>query len=348
MISRVKHLKFFFNDSDKKGMLKMAKEMIIFGWIKKELPTDYYRKFLYRKDIINYKDYLSLNEYSSIVRSDKMIFPEISTILSNKLSFFYHCDKLNFPTPKIISYNLKNSFFYNEKLIPINKKADLFLFFETVFNDSGKEKLFLKLLNASRGFGCILLEKNNLNEQIDFHKNNLLKNSYIHQELILQHPNISKIHDNAVNTLRIDTYIDNNLEAHVLSVLMRYGIGKGFTDNAHTGGFYISVNQNTGRLQGKGRQDITKGGSVYIKHPDSRVILESYQIPYFNEACDLAERASMSLPNRIIGWDVAISETGPILIEGNENPSLHMTDVAYGGYCKHPKIKEILKFIKEK
>ncbi len=44
----------------------------------------------------------------------------------------------------------------------------------------------------------------------------------------------------------------------------------------------------------------------------------------------------------MIGWDVAISENGPLIIEGNDNNSLFMSDIAYGGYLKHPLFKEIL------
>ena len=41
--------------------------------------------------------------------------------------------------------------------------------------------------------------------------------------------------------------------------------------------------------------------------------------------------------------NVAISERGPILIEGNDRAHLGMPDTAYGGYKKNPVFSKILK-----
>jgi hypothetical protein len=103
------------------------------------------------------------------------------------------------------------------------------------------------------------------------------------------------------------------------------------------------VHADTGKLQGVGRQDIVQGGKQFTKHPNSKIVLDGYQIPFFKEACQLAIKATNYLPNRIIGWDIAITNEGPIVVEGNEKPSLHITDVAYGGYLKNKYIKDVLK-----
>ncbi|WP_303317703.1 sugar-transfer associated ATP-grasp domain-containing protein [Flavivirga abyssicola] len=346
MFLRLTHLKVFIKDKNKKGWLKVFKESLHFAWIKKELPIDYFRKFLYRKDVTDYRNYLSLKQYYSIIQSPKMFIPEISSISDNKLSFALYCEKNNLPTPILVSYNLNSSFFFNGTIITINTKPDLISFFESIFKNNKQEKLFLKLFNGFGGKGCILLERKKLKVQIEKFGDSILKNCYVHQEVIIQHPDVNKIYPSSVNTLRIDTYIDKQQNIHVLSALMRFGIGGSFTDNASTGGLYISVNTETGKLQGKGRQDIIKGGKEFTKHPDSNTVLNGYKIPFVTESCNLVKLASKSLPNKIIGWDIAITKNGPVIIEGNYGPSLHMTDVAYGGYCKHEKIQEILKEIK--
>ena len=87
MLARVKLLKVFFQDPDKKKVFIIIKELIHFTYIKKSWPTDYFRKFLYRKAIKDYTSYLSIKEYYSIIESPKMVFPKVSKTLENKLAF---------------------------------------------------------------------------------------------------------------------------------------------------------------------------------------------------------------------------------------------------------------------
>jgi hypothetical protein len=347
MLSRLKYLKVFLTDTNKKSKLKIAREVILFAIIKKSIPTDYFRKYLYRNNVINYKNYLSLKEYYSIIGSNRIVFPEISSILKNKLSFHNYCKNSKLPTPTLLSYNFKKHWFHNNKIIIVHSKKDVLLFFQNIFANSNLDALFLKPVLGQGGAGCILLKKNNLNSKIEEYYNLLVTNSYVHQIHIKQHIALNKVYHKSVNTIRIDTYIDKNNVVHILSAMVRFGIGNAFTDNTHTGGFYVSLNLNSGKLQGVGRQDIIMGGKEVLYHPDSKIILDGFQIPFYREALQLAKKAAKKLPNRIIGWDVAITNNGPILIEGNESPSLHVTDVAYGGYLNNEHIKSILLEIKK-
>ncbi|MWW23659.1 sugar-transfer associated ATP-grasp domain-containing protein [Algibacter lectus] len=342
MLSRLKHLNVYLKDSNKKPLPQVLKECVLYGMDKKMLPTDYFRKYLYRKDVVNYKNYLSLKEFYQIVGSRKMVFPEITAILANKLSFYNHCVNLNIPTPTLLSYNFNSRWFYNNIGYTLNNKESVIQFFDRVFKDSQNHFIFLKPTLGQGGQGCFLLKKEKLESQIESIYPILIANSYVHQDYIEQHDSINGIFRNSVNTIRIDTYIDANNEAHVLSALMRFGMGNTFTDNTHTGGFYISLNLESGKLQGVGRQDVVEGGKEVTHHPDSQVALDGFQIPFHKEAFELALQAVNAMPNRIVGWDVAITNQGPLLIEGNEVPSLHVTDVACGGYLNNKHIKDVL------
>ena len=342
MLTRLKMLMIFFKDSDKKNFLIIMKEIIYFTYIKKSLPTDYFRKFLYRKDVLDYTAYLSIKEHYSIIKSPKMVFPEVSQILKNKLSFHLICMEQNLAVPKLISYNLKNQFVCNKKNEPIENKKDLLLFFKDQFNRLHIDKIFLKPMDGIGGVGCFLLTSLNLDSQIKQHAETLLNNSYIHEYFIEQHEQINKIHPHAVNTLRMVHYIDKNQNVHILSTFMRFGVGKSIIDNTSSGGFSIGVNSETGILEGVGRQEVSKGAATFLEHPDTKFILNGFKIPFFKEACALVKEFAFYFPNRIVGWDIAITNSGPVIIEGNHNPGLHVSDMAYGGYMKHPLIKDIL------
>ncbi len=345
LLKRIGNFRFFFKDSNKKSWSKMFKEILHFWYVKKELPLDYFRRFLYRKEVENYIDYLGYKQYKRIVFSEKLVSREINSILDNKLSMDYYFSSMNLPMPNLTSHNLKNHYCFNSEVRVIKTRKGLIDFFNLVFENNLEKKLFLKPLDSVGGKGVLLLNKQTLEAQVDKYLTDLLNNSFLHQEVIKQHEDINKVYSKSINTLRIETYINNEYEIKILSVIMRFGVGNSIVDNASAGGFYISVNLDTGKLQGIGRQDLVAGGQVYSSHPDTNTKLEGVRIPFFKEACELAKKAAQYLPNRIIGWDIAITPNGPIIIEGNQTPGMDMTDIAYGGYCKHPMVKEMLSIV---
>ena len=66
-----------------------------------------------------------------------------------------------------------------------------------------------------------------------------------------------------------------------------------------------------GRTRGRGKFDPTS----VIPGTDGSFV--GFQLPYWADAKDLALRAAAFPWARAIGWDIGISERGPVLIEGN-------------------------------
>ena len=345
MLARLKMLMVFFKDSDRKNSIRIVLECLHFAIIKKSTPIDYFRNFLYRKSANNYLDYLSLKQYYSIIESEKMVFPEVSQILKNKLSFKLMAEKQGLSMTNMFGYNLRNQFIINEKTVGIVNEEDLYNVLQDLFTKNKIDKIFIKPMTGVGGSGCMLLNKNDLQTFVKTRFFDIMEHSYLFENYIEQHPAINGINASAINTLRIVHYINKKQTVHILSTLMRFGVGDSITDNTSCGGFSIAVNSLTGKLEGSGRQDLAKGGAVYLKHPDTYHQLEGFTIPYFKEACDLVLSAACIFPNRIVGWDIAITGSGPLIIEANHNPSLYLSDIAYGGLMKHPLIKEILKEI---
>ncbi|TGV03931.1 sugar-transfer associated ATP-grasp domain-containing protein [Flavivirga rizhaonensis] len=301
MISRLKHFSVFFSDEDKKNWFTIIKEIIQFSSYKKVLPTDYFRKYLYRKGVTDIKSYLSFKEFNNILLSKKLVFPVITTLLENKLIFSIMCEQYKITTPKLLGYNHKNSFFLNKKNSLVSNKKELVNFFQKIFAANKTHTIFLKPIDGISGKGCILLKQETINNQIDECAHALFNNSYIHQEYINQHHKINSIYSSSINTIRIVTYINKLNEIHVLSSFMRFGVGDKITDNTGSGGFFISVNHDTGTLEGVARQEITKGGKTFTKHPNTNIELEGFIIPYYKESCELVKLATSYFPNRIIG-----------------------------------------------
>jgi hypothetical protein len=64
---------------------------------------------------------------------------------------------------------------------------------------------------------------------------------------------------------------------------------------------------------------------IYEKHPLTGLDFIGFQVPCIAEVKELVTEAAKILPDcRYVGWDVAISEKGPLLVEGNGRPSVDL------------------------
>lgn len=338
-------IKVFIKDPNKKSFLRIIKELCVLFITKKEIPF-YYFKHVYKKEVKNYRDYLSTKEVVAIGSSKLLHKPEYKALLDDKLSFTELCEKMLIKTPQLISYNIGSNFYFNNKKEVIDNKEKLDVFFEKVFNSSKTHSLFFRPLSSYGGKGCFKLNKPvlNLNKEEVFQT--LTKKSYIHTEVIKQHEKINKIHGNCVNTIRIISLITMEKNIEIICAFMRFGVGSGVVDNASSGGFYVGINLDNGTLKQSGRYMLEYGGREIFTHPNSGFKLEGFKIPFFKEACKEVIKAVKVIPDRFIGWDIAITQNGPVIVEANWGPHLFLSDYAYGGLLKNKHIKNLIKELK--
>ncbi len=87
-------------------------------------------------------------------------------------------------------------------------------------------------------------------------------------------------------------------------------------DHVSRGAVASWVDLDSGVL-GRGRTHHDLADTCVIPGTNSSFV--GFHLPYWAEVKDLALRAAAAFPwARAIGWDIAISEQGPVLIEGNE------------------------------
>ena len=85
-----------------------------------------------------------------------------------------------------------------------------------------------------------------------------------------------------------------------------------------TNDLYFSLNDK-GKISSNVVDDY---GNIYDEHPLTHKKFSEVVIPHVKEAFDMCLKAAHDLPQvRYIGWDVAFSDKGPILVEGNEYPA---------------------------
>jgi len=333
-------IKVFLRDPNKKHFLKICKEVCHLWVTKKEVPL-YYFKHLYRKDVKNYTDYLGLKICQKLHSSAQLHKKEYTSILNNKLNFSLYCEKHNIPTPDLIGHNFKSSFFSSKGIREIRNFEELVYYYKVIFQNNNLKAIFFRPLALYGGAGCFMLTLENFEEQLKAEYDNLTNGDYTHTEVIAQHPEINTIYSQSINTIRILTHNDDG-EVDIITSFMRFGTGGNFVDNGSSGGLSLGIVQESGELKPSSYLDMEFGGGELEAHPDTSFVFHNFQIPYYKEACKLAITAAKHIPNGFVGWDVAITPDGPTLIEGNENPSLFVCDVLYGGLMRNPKMQKVI------
>lgn len=147
------------------------------------------------------------------------------------------------------------------------------------------------------------------------------KKMFLIEQAVVQHSEMNRLCPKSVNTVRVVTILKNG-EANVMYALVRMGSGKGYVDNISSGGMYAPLSE-AGVITAAAFCD--KLGEYFTVHPASGTPIVGFKIPMFSEAIALVRAAATRVPRvRYVGWDVAISESGPLIIEGNTIPSYDM------------------------
>ena len=135
------------------------------------------------------------------------------------------------------------------------------------------------------------------------------------EELIIQSSTLADFHPNSVNTLRIPTFRFNDNETLIFHPFLRIGQKGNIVDNAGAGGIMGLVDIKTGCVFAASDERC----NCYTKHPDTNLDIVGFRIPMWEEALVFVKKLADVIPNvRYVGWDIALTEKGWVLIEGNE------------------------------
>ena len=147
--------------------------------------------------------------------------------------------------------------------------------------------------------------------------NKLLSNKQnLLEERIVQDKRMSILYPCAINTLRVVT-INKNGKVSVPFVCLRIGTGGRNVDNFHAGGCFSPVNED-GVVT---KPAIDKENRIYKVQPDTNVSIVGFKVPMFLDVIKQCKEMALVIPEvGYIGWDMAISEKGVDVVEGNQLP----------------------------
>jgi hypothetical protein len=146
---------------------------------------------------------------------------------------------------------------------------------------------------------------------------------FVLQERVYNHPALRRLSGSpALQTVRVTTLVDRTGAVHIVHAFARIVVGDNVIDNFHygrTGNLTALVTLGAGVLGPAITRAPDGVGIVAAKeHPKTGESIEGFALPWWDEALALARRcARLFLPVRTLGWDVALTPEGPVIIEAN-------------------------------
>jgi hypothetical protein len=155
---------------------------------------------------------------------------------------------------------------------------------------------------------------------------------YQRQHIMLQarmtaHPSLDQMAPGVLHTFRLVT-VRSPLAAVVTAVL-RVGMGDRPADNLAQGGIAVPVDLDTG-VCGAGTIVVDGRPRHCARHPVTGSRLEDVQVPEWRSVMALIEQAAPAFWFcNSVGWDVGLTEHGPVLIEANRRFDVGLPQLAW-------------------
>ena len=148
----------------------------------------------------------------------------------------------------------------------------------------------------------------------------MAKGDWVVQDLVSVHRALADLAMRALPTIRMITMPNEQGDPEILVTYLRIAVDPdSVVDNFAAGGLMARIDPITGVM---GNACIMTDLDDHAVHPLTGEAIAGVAIPYWQDACALVRRAHAEAfaDYRIIGWDIAITRDGPMIIEGNAKP----------------------------
>lgn len=194
-----------------------------------------------------------------------------------------------------------------------------------------EKKIVYKPSSSSGGAGIKVYDLTTNSIDNVYREISLMKDGVV-EGFIKQHPDMQKLSVKGVNTIRMVTLYTNESfsgietnKAYIMYAAVRMCQGDTYFDNAHQGGMVANINLDTAEIE---TDAFDYQHRRHTTHPDTGVKIKGFKIPYFSEAKKMLEEAAKIVPG-YFGWDVAITENGPVIVEMNSHPGAEILQLPF-------------------
>lgn len=248
-------------------------------------------------------------------------------LTQDKLIFSQYASSVGIPTPKVLA--LLDPDASKGFVVPILKDVQqLFAFLQTI----QVNEIVLKPVNGTCG-QCVqvlrlfddnhfenmegkIVTVSDLQNLCQYTYRNQTEKRFLIQERVLAHEVTANLSNNCPFSYRVITLVDQCGEPNIMFVYGKLPATGAVTDNLACGGLALPVDEKGFCLGGRSSAEFDK----LIDYTAGGFKLVGWELPFYQDVCDLAIYAATQLPMvRCIAWDIAVTNKGLVVFEGN-NP----------------------------
>lgn len=283
---------------------------------------------LAEKPVDSYREFMRMSELEALqTRANRSRGGR--AIADSKLRFYQWCVEQDLPTPAVFGYCSQDRSDHSGNVPWIRDEEHL----RTLFEAAGAGTFLFKREYGSHGHGLLRFRYSGEalfdDEGRAIDPGRLLsqlrqkESPYLMQAAVRPHRDLAAIMPGpSLGTVRVVTFNSGDCVSLAIAC-MRIPVGPNVADNFHrgrSGNLLADVDVATGQV---GRCLIASGGggtglAPCETHPETGMEITGYRFPHWDDMVRLIEAATSRLDCMYtVGWDVALTEQGPSLVEVN-------------------------------
>jgi hypothetical protein len=257
-------------------------------------------------------EFIQMLEFAALQSRD--IGSSDTRVLVDKLAFFHACTRAHLPTPMIVAALIPG----RPEQWPAENAGEL-----------PKRGLFLKWLDSEMGVGAERWAfdeatgawmrhgvRHDHDGMVAYCRARARSRGLLVQHFLENHPEVRVLSGDTLSTTRVMTYRDPGSPAALIAASFKVARPGADVDNVDAGGLACRLDPDTGAL-GVARGKLPSDGEHRV-HPDTGVTITGVRLSATRDVMALALDAHEKLDVPwSVGWDVAMTPEGPMLIEGN-------------------------------
>ncbi len=171
-----------------------------------------------------------------------------------------------------------------------------------------------------------------------------LRNGHLWQEVIRPHPEVEALTGARLNTVRIVVGVSES-GPEILGCSWKIAVGENVADNFwREGNLLADFDLETGEIRRVVRGEPHAVLEAYAS-PDTGAKLVGAKLPMWDEARKVALDGAAIFPKiRLQGWDIALAEDGPVVLEVNSGSSFVMLQLGGQNGADNARFRDIVKF----